>query len=64
MILGLTYFFSTVKEGMDMLCVNYLVLLNVVSIKKQIINPFHPDDECIVFLTNGINVISSIDKVI
>ena len=33
-ISGLTYFFSTVKEGMDMICVNYLVLLIEVECSK------------------------------
>ena len=37
--------------------------MNVVSIRKQKINHFHLHDECIIFLTNGINVILSIDRV-
>ena len=63
MILGLTYFFSTVKEGMDMICVNYLVLLKEVECSKYKAANNHPHDECIIFLTNGINVILSIDRV-
>ena len=63
MISGLTYFFSTVKEGMDMICVNYLVLLIEVECSKYKAANNHPHDECIIFFTNGINVILSIDRV-
>ena len=67
MILGLTYFFSTVKEGMDMICVNYLVLLKEVECSKYKAANNHPHDECIIFFTNGIykyiNVILSINRV-
>ena len=49
MILGLTYFFSTVKEGMDMICVNYLVLLKEVECSKYKAANNHPHDECIIF---------------
>ena len=48
-ILGLTYFFSTVKEGMDMICVNYLVLLKEVECSKYKAANNHPHDECIIF---------------
>ena len=60
MISGLTYFFSTVKEGMDMICVNYLVLLKEVECSKYKAANNHPHDECIIFFNkwNKCNIIN------